>query len=77
MDHVLLKDAAALEEVDEGMAGALTADIIEGVIESIPLEWLAERSALDPGGARAAYRKYLVERLVPPRGFVEEAVRVR
>jgi hypothetical protein len=30
-----------------------------------------------PATVRAAYRRYLLERLAPPRAFVEEALRVR
>ena len=34
-------------------------------------------AGLSAQGARDAYRRYLLERLAGPRGFVEEAVRAR
>jgi hypothetical protein len=76
-DHVLLRQATLLEDVDDGMAGALTDDVLGGVIAMVPDQWLADRSAVEPAAARAAYRTYLTERLLPPRPFVEEALRVR
>jgi hypothetical protein len=36
--------------------------------------WIGEAEA---AAARAAYRQYLVERLMPPRTFLDEALRVR
>jgi hypothetical protein len=71
-DHVLLTKAHAVAGVDAGMAGMLRADLIEGIVELIPDGWL-EEDAPD----RAAYARYLVERLAAPRAFVEEAVRAR
>ena len=70
--HVLLTKASRLAQVDAGMAAALTADVIEGIVARIPDAWL------DDGPAeRAAYRDYLVDRLAAPRAFVEEAIRAR
>ena len=54
------------------MAGALPAGILERIVGLIPESWL-EEGAPD----RAAYRRYLVERLTAPRAFVEVAVRAR
>jgi hypothetical protein len=59
------------------MAGALTDDVLDGVVAMVPDQWLADRSAVEPAVARAAYRAYLTERLLPPRPFVEEALRAR
>jgi hypothetical protein len=70
--HVLLTRAPRLAEIDAEMAGALPAGIIEPIVSLIPESWL-EESAPD----RAAYGRYLVERLTAPRAFVEEAVRAR
>jgi hypothetical protein len=76
-DHVLLKHASMLEELDGEMAAGLSGGIIDRVIDAIPDVWLTDRSTLEPAIARAAYRDYLVQRLEPPRHFVEEALRVR
>jgi hypothetical protein len=76
-DHVLLKGATLLEQVDEEMAAALTEEVLGGVVALVPGEWLSDRSAGDPAAAGAAYRTYLLGRLMPPRRFVEEALRVR
>jgi hypothetical protein len=76
-DHVLLRHATRLREVDEEMAAALSPDVIDGILSAVPDAWLQDRSALDPAVTRAAYRRYLLERLEPPRSFVEEALRAR
>jgi hypothetical protein len=70
--HVLLTKAHALAAIDAGMAGVLRADVIDGIVALIPDGWL-EDGAPD----RAAYRRYLLDRLAPPRAFVEEAGRAR
>jgi hypothetical protein len=68
-DHVLLRQARDLEAVDEALAAALTPARIDEILALVPGEWLQAE--------RAAYRSYLLERLAPPRAFVEEALRVR
>ena len=77
-EHVLLRAARMLKEVDPTMAGALTADVIEPIVAMIPDVWLDEGGA---GGEaaryRAAYSRYLRDRVIAPRVFVEEAVRAR
>jgi hypothetical protein len=77
-DHVLLPSASMLEEVDASMASRLTADVVASIVELIPGAWL-EDGASEAGDAeyRAAYRHYLLDRLEPPRAFVEEPGRAR
>jgi HipA-like protein len=70
--HVLLTKARALGEVDAAMAGMLNAGVIDAIVARIPDSWL-EDGAPD----RAAYARYLVERLAAPRAFVEEAIGAR
>src|SRR5271154_1718739 len=41
-DHVLLKSASALAEIDEQMAALLTADKMAGIVEWIPDLWLPD-----------------------------------
>ena len=77
-DHVLLPRAGALREVDAHMSGQVTPDIIAAIVQLIPDTWLPEDAAV--GGSnqqRAAYREYLLSRLQPPHGFLEEAIRAR
>jgi hypothetical protein len=75
--HVLLTRAQALESIDEEMAGALSAGVIAGIVNAIPDGWLTAEPGQDAATLRAAYARYLVERLVPPRRFVEEALGAR
>ena len=77
-DHVLLQLAGSLREVDAKMTGRITPDIIEGIVKLIPDTWLVGDSLF--GGHnqhRDAYLEYLLRRLEPPHGFLEEAVRAR
>ena len=71
-ENVLLRRAGKLAEVDAPLAALLTPAIIERIVGLIPESWL-EEGAPD----RAAYGRYLVERLTAPRAFAEEAVRAR
>jgi hypothetical protein len=77
-DHVLLKRASLLHEVDEVLAAALTKDVIAGILEAVPDEWLtSDAFPVPPAEMRAAYGRYLSDRLAPPRSFLEEAARAR
>lgn len=76
-DHVLLKSATALREVDTTLSGRLTSQVIEGIVKLIPESWLAGDA---PGGVeqrRDDYLNYLLNRLKPPRAFLEEAIDAR
>jgi hypothetical protein len=70
--HVLLAKANALAEADAGFAAALTPETIARIVELIPESWI-EDGAPD----REIYRRYLIDRLAPPRAFVEEAIGAR
>jgi hypothetical protein len=77
-DHVLLQLAGSLREVDAKMTGRVTPGILESIIKLIPDAWLVGDSSF--GGHnqhRDAYLEYLLRRLEPPHGFLEEAVRAR
>jgi hypothetical protein len=77
-DHVLLRAATQVRDIDASMAAALTPAVLDGVLALVPDEWLEDPAAgLSAEGARGAYRRYLIERLAAPRGFVEEAARAR
>ncbi|TCT00680.1 hypothetical protein EDC25_10244 [Pseudofulvimonas gallinarii] len=75
-DHVLLRWADAVGEVDADMAARLTPAVIEGVLALVPDAWLEADTTL-PGAAgwRAAYTRYLCERLRLRAAFVAEAER--
>jgi hypothetical protein len=77
-DHVLLRYADALGEVDARMSKLLTVDMIEGIVASIPDSWiLPDPGFADAGAQRDAYAKYFVRRLKSSAVFVEEALRAR
>ena len=75
--HALLHKAKRLRIVDEEMAGALSADTLQHLVALIPDSWLPAEQAPDAVAIRAAYQRYLTERLAAPRAFLEEALRVR
>ena len=71
-ENVLLRRAGMLAEIDAAMVALLTPEIIEGIVSLIPEAWLE-----DGPPQRAAYSRYLIDRLAAPRAFVEEAIRAR
>jgi len=77
-EHLLVRHATRLKDVDEAMAAALTSDTIDGIVNMIPDGWLrGDGATAEPAQYRAAYGRYLRERLRAPRAFVEEAAGVR
>jgi hypothetical protein len=76
-NHVLLPAATKLEAADRTMSAALTRDVLEAIVARVPETWLQEHSTASAGDLRAAYVRYLTERLEPPRTFVEESLRAR
>ena len=77
-EHVLLHTAGSLREADEALSATLTERIITEIIASVPDAWLEADAR--PGQAaafRAAYARFLLKRLEPPRFFAEEADRAR
>ncbi|HPG93489.1 MAG TPA: aminotransferase class I and II [Dokdonella sp.] len=77
-DHVLLRWADRLAEVDADLAARLTRERISGIVACVPDAWLLPDPAFaDADAQRAAYVDYLVRRIETPRDFVEEAIRAR
>jgi len=77
-DHVLLRWASELRDVDEELAALLTPEAVGAVIDLIPEAWLHDEPRFaSVGQYRAAYRDYLMQRLESPREWMEEAVRAR
>jgi hypothetical protein len=76
--HVLLRYARELEAIDHAMAGALDHSVLDTIIEWIPESWLATSNpGRDVADVRAAYTRYLRDRLMGPRPFLEEALGAR
>ena len=77
-DHVLLRWASELREADARLAPLLTGETIDRIVSLIPESWLGDEPLFATMGEhRAAYRRYLLERLEAPRPWLEEAVRAR
>jgi hypothetical protein len=77
-DHVLLRLAGSLREVDSKLSGRITPEIIDRIVKLIPDSWLVGDSSF--GGInqhRDAYVEYLLSRLEQPHDFLEEAIRAR
>ncbi len=76
-DHVLLRFARELPAADATLAPLLTEERLRAILELVPDSWLAEPTFQNPAQVRAAYLTFLLERLLPPRLFVEEAQNAR
>jgi hypothetical protein len=73
-DHVLLRWATRVRDEDEQLAQRLRSDVVDDILALVPDGWLTgEGSEGTAAAARAAYRRYFLERLNAPRLFVEEA----
>jgi hypothetical protein len=70
-DHVLLRWAGELHEVDAELAALLTREAIERVVGLVPKPWLEDGPPAD------AYVEYLLRRVEEPREWMEEAIRAR
>ena len=77
-DHVLLRGASRLADIDGGMAAVLTEATIAGIVADVPDAWLQGPDGFgDPATQRAAYVLYLVRRVAQRDAFVQEAIRAR
>jgi hypothetical protein len=77
-DHVLLRLAGALREVDSEMRSELSGERLENIVGLIPDEWLPEDPGFDgKAGQREAYLNFFERRLKSSGVFVEEAIRAR
>ncbi len=73
-DHVLLKWATRLDEVNETMHELLNQEVLSGIVALIPDDWLLDHaSGLDPVAVRQVYTDFLVTRLNNSMIFVNEA----
>jgi hypothetical protein len=63
-DHVLLRRAAPLRDVDRFFASLVTRELVADVLAAVPDAWLSpEPDAPDPAAVRAAYVEFLVARI--------------
>lgn len=76
-EHILLPFASALEAADQALTTVLTEDVIKGVVDLIPDDWMKDSPFDSTAENRRAYVEYLTRRLEAPRHFVEEAIRAR
>jgi hypothetical protein len=77
-DHVLLRLAGALWDVDAQMHSVLTGERMQRIVGLIPDEWLPDDTGFDGrDGQRAAYLEFFERRLKSSSVFVEEAIRAR
>ena len=76
--HILLPLAGDLKSADERMTALITEEVIKGVVDLLPDDWMKENSPFNTVAEnRQAYVEYLMRRLDEPRPFVEEAIRAR
>ncbi len=76
--HVLLPWASAIDAVDGEAHRLLDTGVFAAILDLVPAAWLLpEEGVSAPAAKRAAYVRYLTERLGASSIFVEEAMRVR
>jgi hypothetical protein len=77
-EHILLSFANAIKAVDEAMTAVITGDVIKGVVDLVPDDWMTDNALFNTvADNRKAYVEYLTRRLEAPRHFVQEAIRAR
>lgn len=77
-DHVLLPQAAVLNEVDSEFKAILSPEVLQSIVNLIPEEWLVwEDSEETPEALREVYLKFLLIRLNHSEIFINEAQNAR
>ena len=77
-DHVLLPQASLLKEVDAEFKAILTPEILEEIVNTIPVDWLQwEDTDETPEGLRNVYLQFLKTRLENSEIFVNQAQNAR
>jgi len=77
-DHVLLPQASLLKEVDAEFKAILTPEVLEEIVNTIPLDWLQWEDADEtPEGLRNVYLQFLKTRLENSEIFVNQAQNAR
>ncbi len=77
-DHVLLPFAGAIPEADAALTPRLTPDVLRGIVDLIPEEWLLDEPGFGSAEeVRSAYVAYLTGRLRGPRVWVRSLEEAR
>lgn len=77
-DHVLLKQASKLEEINAAYTALLTPERISGIVHLIPDEWLTDDSTeATAAQRRQVYISFLTARIADAAVFVNEAQHAR
>ena len=77
-DHVLLRWATRIAEVDGPLRCLLSEEVFTEILDQVPPAWLLpEPGIVGPEEKRRAYVTYLSQRLSAASSFVEEALRAR
>jgi hypothetical protein len=77
-DHVLLPQAAVLAETDTAFKQLLTPEVLEGIVNLIPEDWLQWEEVEDtPAELRNVYLQFLLTRLNHSEIFIKEAQNAR
>ena len=77
-DHVLLPFAGAIAETDAALTLELPDEVLRGIVDLVPEEWLqGERGFPNTAALRAAYVGFLSRRLEEPRGWVGDLEEAR
>ena len=77
-NHVLLRFASSLEEVDAKLSSLLAPGALREIVQQVPDSWLTGPGAFGtPAAMREAYVNHLWRRLQSPRPFLQEALRAR
>jgi hypothetical protein len=76
-DHVLLRKASELEQVDAEFKSILTPEVINAIVSIIPDAWLVDRSFETEDDQRQVYSQFLNKRLANSDIFLKEAQHAR
>lgn len=72
-DHVLLKNASMVREVDSAYRSLFTEDNIRSILNVIPDEWLIEeRNDISAKESREVYLQFLTQRIVYAEVFIKQ-----
>jgi len=75
--HVLLRQASALESVDQSMKQLLNKEVIDNIVALIPEEWIEATFPESVETVRSTYSEFLQTRLESSQTFVKEALYAR
>lgn len=76
-DHVLLRQASLIEEVDQSMKQVLNKHVIDSMVALIPEEWIEATFTESAETVRSTYSEFLQTRLESSEIFVKQALYAR